>query len=248
MRDLLSKIDTSKIKALVVDDEPLLREFMKRLLLKEGFEVVVAVNGKDACSVISSDSDINLIISDIRMPEMDGSELLDWVTKNHRHIPMMLMTGYSDLSIADALAKGAKKVLSKPFKAEVLKEALGEVLSPADQKWAKSEDYEEAEIVDFAFKSLKDAEEKFTLIWGNGGFKLKSEKALYRDELYTFNFSFENEEISKISITGVVKWENASEPSSSEYGIEIISVDSDALSLLIDKLNILEKESYIPAA
>ena len=65
-----------------------------------------------------------------------------------------MMTGYSDLSLADALSKGAKAVLSKPFKGDILMGAVADALSPQKERWAVT-DQLEGEPVEFSFESLE---------------------------------------------------------------------------------------------
>lgn len=244
--EVSKKIDASSIKVLVVDDEPLLREFMTRFLMKEGFQVDTAEHGLDACDKLEADT-FHLIVSDIRMPEMDGSELLDHVAKNHKEIPIIMMTGYSDLSLADALSKGAKAVLSKPFKGDILMGAVADALSPQKERWAVT-DQLEGEPVEFSFESLEKAREEIELEFGNGGFKIKCAEQLHTNSDYVFKFSFNDGNVSDFAISGKIKWETLREADQIEYGVQITAADGNALEFLLEKLNIQEKTSFIPAA
>jgi YesN/AraC family two-component response regulator len=84
---------TTKTRVLVVDDEPDLRELLKMILLKENWDVTEAENGSIAKMLIT-EQDFDLVISDIRMPEMNGLDLYKW-NLNNKKIPTILITGFS---------------------------------------------------------------------------------------------------------------------------------------------------------
>ena len=79
------------MKILVVEDDPNLREAIVDSLMLKGHQVQDACNGVDAVKVIAQSS-LDIILSDINMPEMDGLELLAHVKKNQPWLPMILMT------------------------------------------------------------------------------------------------------------------------------------------------------------
>jgi two-component system response regulator PilR (NtrC family) len=107
-----------KIKAhiLVVDDEQSMREFLTIMLEKEGYCVDCAVDGAMACSMIS-DNVYDLILSDIRMPALNGIELLGRVKELGTDTIVIMMTAFSTTEQAVAAMKqGAYDYLLKPFK------------------------------------------------------------------------------------------------------------------------------------
>ncbi|MCX5697025.1 MAG: response regulator, partial [Candidatus Omnitrophica bacterium] len=102
------------------DDEELIRRSLERLLSKEGYSLVIAKNGQEAIEKIK-ESDFDLIISDIRMPELDGIETIqhirDYLKKsNKKLIPEILITGYADLEKYNkAMELKVKYYIYKPF-------------------------------------------------------------------------------------------------------------------------------------
>jgi len=87
-------------KILIIDDEELVIESLKKLLKKKGYESEIARNGEEAISKVK-EGDFNLIISDIRMPEKDGIETVKEIREilkqaNKEKIPEILITGYAD--------------------------------------------------------------------------------------------------------------------------------------------------------
>ena len=109
-------------KILVVDDEVGIRQSLKKILEKEGFEVVTASNGEEAFKVIRGD-DIDLLISDIRMAGMDGLELLKVCKSVSPYTEVIMITGYASVDTAvDSMKQGAYDYITKPFKkADILK-------------------------------------------------------------------------------------------------------------------------------
>lgn len=109
-------------KILVVDDEIGIRQSLKKILEKEGFEVLTASNGDEAFKVIRSDT-IDLLISDIRMAGMDGLELLKVCKSVSPYTEVIMITGYASVDTAvDSMKQGAYDYITKPFKkADIIK-------------------------------------------------------------------------------------------------------------------------------
>ncbi|MBE9531292.1 MAG: response regulator [Proteobacteria bacterium] len=83
-----------KKKVLVVDDEEGIRFLYKEELEEEGCDVVLASNGEEALKALDSDSDIDLVLLDIKMPGMDGVEVLRRIKEKKKDIPVILSTAY----------------------------------------------------------------------------------------------------------------------------------------------------------
>ncbi|HPI91590.1 MAG TPA: sigma-54 dependent transcriptional regulator [Deltaproteobacteria bacterium] len=109
-------------KILVVDDEIGIRQSLKKILEKEGYEVLTASDGEEAFKVIRSDS-IDLLISDIRMAGMDGLELLKVCKSVSPYTEVIMITGYASVDTAvDSMKQGAYDYITKPFKkADIVK-------------------------------------------------------------------------------------------------------------------------------
>lgn len=110
------------IKVLLVDDEENILRSLKRLLMNEGIEILVANSGDKALDMIKNNEDIGLIISDQRMPGLTGVDFLEQAKKISPSSIRILLTGYSDITAAiDAINRGgASKYLTKPWKDEEL--------------------------------------------------------------------------------------------------------------------------------
>ena len=110
---------------LVVDDEDALRRTIVFDFKRKGFKVFDANNGKSAFELVKGNQ-VHLVISDIRMPGGDGIALLEQIRAYDSKLPIVvLITGFSEFSEAECVAKGAQNVLSKPFDRKTL---MGSVL------------------------------------------------------------------------------------------------------------------------
>lgn len=108
------------MKILVVEDDPNLREAIVDSLMLKGHEVQECGNGVEAVKVIAQ-STLDIILTDINMPEMDGLQLLAHVKKNQPWLPIILMTAYGDVGQAvKAMQLGANDYLMKPFEVQEL--------------------------------------------------------------------------------------------------------------------------------
>lgn len=108
------------MKILVVEDDPNLREAIVDSLMLKGHQVHEVCNGVEAVKVITQSS-LDIVLSDINMPQMDGLQLLAQVKKNQPWLPMILMTAYGDVGQAvKAMQLGADDYLMKPFEVQEL--------------------------------------------------------------------------------------------------------------------------------
>jgi two-component system response regulator AtoC len=106
------------LRILLVDDEPALRHTVSRILAEEGHIVQCASDGADAIAK-SGEFDPALIITDLRMPRMDGFAFLEKYQSDGGAAPVIVMTAYGDVDTAmEALNRGAYDYLGKPFRAE----------------------------------------------------------------------------------------------------------------------------------
>ena len=119
----------ASIKILVVDDDNDLRELIIDILLAKKFDVKEAENGKSAQSMIAIE-DFHIVITDIKMPLLNGIELLHYVKRTKPKINVILMTGFSEVTeTQEAYELGAREFLLKPFRKEDLLAAVEKCIS-----------------------------------------------------------------------------------------------------------------------
>jgi two-component system response regulator PilR (NtrC family) len=115
-------------RILVVDDERSMREFLGIMLTREGYEVVVAENGSQAMAVLRQRA-FDLLISDIRMPDCSGIDVLREAKAAQPDLPGILMTAFSSTQTAiEALRTGALDYISKPFDVDEMKRVVAQAL------------------------------------------------------------------------------------------------------------------------
>ena len=109
-----------KARLLIVDDEEPQRLMLASLLGRAGYEVDAARDGSEALELLH-DRGYDLMLTDQRMPKMDGLELLERVRHDHTDLPVVLMTAYGSVSTAvEAMKRGAADYLTKPFERDEL--------------------------------------------------------------------------------------------------------------------------------
>ncbi len=105
----------SNKRILVVDDETDVCGMLVELLGSLGYEVVSALNGKEALDALDKGK-FGLVISDLKMPEVDGRSLLRSIKRENKTLPVVIITGYGTAATPDEMAAlGADGYLVKPF-------------------------------------------------------------------------------------------------------------------------------------
>lgn len=107
---------------LVVDDEPNIRRVLEAVLAKDGYTVLTAENGKKGLDVLSSQSAIDVLISDLIMPDINGVELLAAAKEINPNLPVLMITAHGTIkSAVDAMKLGALDYIPKPFDLDEIK-------------------------------------------------------------------------------------------------------------------------------
>lgn len=113
---------------LIVDDEKNYLLVLEALLSSEGYEIILSNNGRDALRTIE-DADLDLVITDVKMPGMSGMELLSRSRELKRDLPVIVMTAYGTIEMAvEAMKQNAYDYITKPFQNEELKITIRKAL------------------------------------------------------------------------------------------------------------------------
>jgi DNA-binding NtrC family response regulator len=116
---------------LVVDDEPKICEFLGILLGREGYRTDSAYNAADALAQIEQNS-YDLVLTDLKMPGMDGFELITRLKKIRPDLPVIMITGYATVETAvQALRYGVDDYVTKPFNIDELRKVIARSLQSA---------------------------------------------------------------------------------------------------------------------
>jgi len=117
------------MKILVVDDEEGARELFHTILSDEGYDITLANNGEEALHLFKNDA-FNLVITDIKMPVMDGLQLLQEIRKTGSKTDVIMVTAYGEVeTYLKSMSLGAVEYINKPIRLKELKRIVHKVLT-----------------------------------------------------------------------------------------------------------------------
>jgi two-component system, OmpR family, phosphate regulon sensor histidine kinase PhoR len=103
---------------IVVDDERVIREGLRRLLSAQGYRALTAENGREAMDVIASEA-VDVVLCDLKMPVMGAVEVLEEVGAAFSTLPVIILTGHGTLeNVVECMKKGAYDFITKPFRTD----------------------------------------------------------------------------------------------------------------------------------
>ena len=124
---------------LVVDDEPDIRKTVRIALEKLEYYVVEAEDGQQAINLLNEGEHpmvIDVIITDIRVPKVNGTEAIDYFQQEYPSVPLIVLTGFPDLELAMQLIKrGVTDYLVKPVEREKLLSAVADAIASRHIDW-----------------------------------------------------------------------------------------------------------------
>src|SRR5690242_4305334 len=124
---------------LIIDDEASLRQTLARILQRVGFEVTTTANGQEGVSLLSQHV-FDLIYLDLRMPDLNGLDVLKVIHAKYPNLPVILFTAQPDLTSAvEALRHGATDYLLKPLKPQAVIDRTQAILAKVQKERRKRE-------------------------------------------------------------------------------------------------------------
>jgi CheY-like chemotaxis protein len=117
---------TLPLRVLMAEDEPLAAEVIEEGLVEAGFQVLAAEDGQAALDLVAAGAEFDLLLTDLRMPRMDGQELIRRLRAWRPDLPVVVMTGFPPPDGAGALQSGTAplRLLTKPIALGLLTAAL----------------------------------------------------------------------------------------------------------------------------
>lgn len=224
-------------RILIVDDEADLREIIAFDLNLQGFETLEAENGRVAFEICQKNQ-VDLIISDLRMPGGDGMQMLRDVKRiNPERPPVLLVTGFSDVASVEAYASGASALLAKPFeRAEILR-AVKRNLLPLQERFGT---YPPTPLP--AISLTFDALDFESLKKGAGGFLVPGDSpGLRAGDSVDFRVSFASGGLGSFRGSGCIRF-----VTESGTGVEIDTLESAGLEKYLEWLEANRPVSFIP--
>jgi CheY-like chemotaxis protein len=239
-------------RILVVDDNPDLLEMYHELLTILGVRAEVASDGKIAWEILQSGT-FDAVFSDIKMPVMDGVELLKKIRARDRTSPCVLITsGFSDYPADLLFQLGANGFLPKPANSAAIKDALLRACRPLEERWKSSGKTFASEKIVKNFKTFEDLIDSRELNFGHGGFCVgQSAPTASIHSLVEFSFSFESDAIfERIDGVGTVQWVHTVDSAERKkgLGVEITELSDGCRKKFCDWIHSQNFESFIPLA
>ena len=114
------------MNVLFVDDEPLILNGIKRAFYNSGWKITLTHSGQEALSILQR-GEIDLIVTDMRMPQMDGAELLEKVTELFPDVVRIVLSGHANEEAAKRASFVAHQWLTKPCEPDLLKQMIGHI-------------------------------------------------------------------------------------------------------------------------
>ncbi len=118
---------------LIVDDEPIVGDRLKAFIKKDGHRVETFVDPSAALKRLE-EKDFDIVISDIRMGEVDGIQVMQHVFQSSRRTKVIMITGYATLELArESLTKGAFDFIAKPFKLKEIRRTIEKAMESLEK-------------------------------------------------------------------------------------------------------------------
>ena len=132
--DSVERVEPKGATILVVDDEPVIRDLLRRMLGREGHRVLVATSGPAAVErILGYGGPLDLVLTDVMMPEMNGLELAEQLRRLRPEVPVLFMSGYDERILAPSgVLEAGVKLLRKPFRMAEAIEAVGDMLAASN--------------------------------------------------------------------------------------------------------------------
>ncbi|HBR15555.1 MAG TPA: hypothetical protein DD723_08480 [Candidatus Omnitrophica bacterium] len=127
-------LDKSRGKILICDDEEGIRESLK-LILSNHYNLMVTDSGEQCVELVNNAPDIGLVLLDIKMPNVNGLEVLKLVKEKRPNLSVVIITGYKSVETASEAANlGASGYIVKPFKSDEILSTVGRLMEKINNK------------------------------------------------------------------------------------------------------------------
>ncbi len=238
----------SEAKVLIVDDECALREIFGKWLVAVGCgEAVTAVDGADALEKLQ-ESKFDLLISDVRMPRMDGITLVRRLAELGQSIPSIIfVSGFGDLDEREMYGQGVEAFLAKPLRMEELIVAIQRALADRSSLWLAPMEVAPRQRLQVQVNGCTASEmDREKDLWlGRGGFSVN-----YAHPLSLGKVAFEclcgdaGSEQEVLSGQGVVRWRSKADQ---RVGIEFVYVEGPSRTWVLEKLAEDRPRCFLPS-
>lgn len=227
---------------LIVEDEPVLREIIAAWFERFVGRVLTAGNGGEALEIVAENPP-DLVVSDVRMPVVDGITLLKKLRIRGGQPPVILISGFSDTDAREAYAMGAEAFLHKPMERHDVLETVGRNLISREELWRTPLKEAPLNFLGMDYPSLAESLQEQKIAFGRGGFCIATPQRLAEGPIgIRLNFKREKK---MLEAAGVVRW---SAPAESQCGIELLYLAPESREWWTKFISEIGGTAFIPAS
>ncbi len=228
---------------LLVDDEPELLEIFAIWLGRSGCTVLTAANGAEALSLLTNKQPIHALISDIRMPIMDGVTLVRRIYEQQILVPSIIfVSGFGDIDTREMYSLGVEAMLAKPLSRHQLLHALECSLKDRNELWNDPMANTPSQSVALEIESLETALTDCSFAIGRGGCCFATTTPLQEEQPVSLSVHFAKEDLH-LEAQCMVRWYQAEEQ---RAGVEFSYLAPASRRWVIAAMDGRARFSYIP--
>jgi CheY-like chemotaxis protein len=228
-------------KILVVDDESVLCEIFTQWLTDAGCTYVRSASDGEAALVLLDQVNFDLLISDVRMPELDGLGLVRRMAETIGLIPSIIfVSGFSEVDEREMYALGVEAFLSKPLTSRDLLQVVKKALAERSELWTVPMSGVPRQFIDIELEDFGEEGHSFMHL-GRGGFSTYYPGLLSVGKV-AFRCRFRHEG-RQITGQGYVRWRSKAED---KIGVEFAYLDASCRAFLLEEIAASDSRAFIP--
>lgn len=234
---------------LIVDDEEVLRWALSIFFEDKGFKVALASSGRAAIEYLTNNA-VDVVLTDIRMPDGDGLQLLKSIRqRDWQSPPVILITAFADITVDEAYDEGAEALFTKPFDLNALYEGIQLALTDPEKRWGLPPSAPIGPTATFSIQiaQLEDGIERGLVSIGRGGISVWFEKEVSKVESF-IALKVAVKSGPGIEGLGIVRWVRSMGPQErrQRVGISFLYLSDACRMPLIDFIANSQPKSFIP--
>ena len=236
-------------QVLIADDEPDLGELLAVEFQNRGFAATYVLDGIKAFNVLNA-TNVDVLVTDIRMPNLDGLELTRRLkTRNPRSPLVLFMSAYSDVALPEAYGAGAEGYFTKPFRLSELVLEVERLLKPPAERWSRSPSEAAPQLIEGMLPAGDQDGGAGLAAFGRGGVALRiSNMPLFVGQTVALDLHMESGPFTQIEGNGIVRWfaQDADGDPAQFCGIEFTYLTSETRTAFAQWAGTKHIVPYIP--
>ncbi|MCP4639953.1 MAG: response regulator [bacterium] len=204
--------DPTDTTVLIVEDEDDFREMLMFEFSAKGYRVLTAADGQDGAE-LSARHPVSAVVTDVRMPRLDGFALLDRIKSRDVDRPaVILISAYTETAPEEAHHSGAEALFFKPFHLRDLEKTVSRLITPTAQRWSKASPEPPVGSIELCIGGIDDGAQRGMFALGRGGVFLRAPSPPPGvGKRVAFRVEVESGPLREVSGSGVVKWSRSAD-------------------------------------